>query len=83
MVLLCKVFQVYFSLVKEHLKLVTMFSKDTGMTFIEDKCSYQQMQNRRLRKDKGILINLLKSIKIVAVLSQKTKIELQRNIIIQ
>ena len=35
---------------KKLLDLITIFSKDTGMTFCEDKCAYQQI-------DKGKLIN--------------------------
>ena len=33
---------------KKELDLVTEFSKDTGMTFRDDKCAYQQVQNRKL-----------------------------------
>ena len=33
---------------KKELDLVTEFSKDTGMTFRDDKCAYQQIQNRKL-----------------------------------
>ena len=28
--------------------LITMFSEDTGMTFGEDKCTYQQIEKRKL-----------------------------------
>ena len=31
---------------KKQLDLVREFSKDTGMTFRDDKCAYQQIQNR-------------------------------------
>ena len=34
---------------KQH-DLVTEFSKDTGMTFGDDKCAYQQIQNGKLLK---------------------------------
>ena len=33
---------------KRQLDLVTAFSKDTGMTFGDDKCAYQQIQNEKL-----------------------------------
>ena len=33
---------------KKQLDLVTAFSKDTGMTFGDDKCAYQQIQNGKL-----------------------------------
>ena len=35
---------------KKQLDLVTEFSKDTGMTFGDDKCAYQQIQNGKLLK---------------------------------
>ena len=35
---------------KKQLNLVTEFSKDTGMTFGDDKCAYQQIQNGKLLK---------------------------------
>ena len=35
---------------KKQLNLVTEFSKDTGMTFGEDKWAYQQIQNGKLLK---------------------------------
>ena len=62
-----------------------MFSKDTGMTFRDDKCAYPQVQNGKLLRctnnleinqlsikliRKGILTNTLVSSKILALLSQ-------------
>ena len=35
---------------KKQLDLVTEFSKDTGMTFGDDNCAYQQIQNGKLLK---------------------------------
>ena len=35
---------------KKQLYLVTEFSEDTGMTFGDDKCAYQQIQNGKLLK---------------------------------
>ena len=35
---------------KKQFDLVTEFSKDTGMTFGDDKCAYQQIQNGKLLK---------------------------------
>ena len=35
---------------KKQLDLVTQFSEDTGMTFGDDKCTYQQIQNEKLLK---------------------------------
>ena len=37
--------------IKKPLDLVTTFSKDTGMTFGEDKCAYQQVENKKLIKN--------------------------------
>ena len=37
------------NILKKQLDLVTAFSKDTGMTFGEDKCAYQQVQNVKLK----------------------------------
>ena len=33
---------------KKQLDLLTAFSKDTGMTFGDNKCAYQQIQSRKL-----------------------------------
>ena len=45
------------STTKKLLDLITTFSKDTGMTFSEDKCEYQQIE-------KGKLINNTKELQI-------------------
>ena len=45
------------STTKKLLDLITTFSKDTGMTFGEDKCAYQQIE-------KGKLINNTKELQI-------------------
>ena len=43
------------------LDLITTFSKDTGMTFDEDKCAYQQIEKGKLLNNtKGLQINDLK-----------------------
>ena len=39
------------NILKELLYLVNAFSKDTGMTFGEDKCAYQQVENGKLIKN--------------------------------
>ena len=39
------------NILKKQLDLVTLFSKDTGMTFGEDKCAYQQVENGKLIKN--------------------------------
>ena len=39
------------NILKELLDLVNAFSKDTGMTFGEDKCAYQQVENGKLIKN--------------------------------
>ena len=39
------------NILKKQLDLVTLFSKDTGMTFGEDKCVYQQVENGKLIKN--------------------------------
>ena len=45
---------------KKQLDLVTAFSKDTGMTFGDDKCAYQQIQNGKLLQcTKNLEINQL------------------------
>ena len=36
------------NILKKQLDLVTKFSKHTGMTFGEDKCAYQQVENVKL-----------------------------------
>ena len=38
------------NILKKQLDLVTTFCKDTGMTFGEDKCAYQQVENGKLIK---------------------------------
>ena len=48
------------STAKKQLDLVAAFSKDTGMTFGDDKCAYQQIQNGKLLQcTKNIEINQL------------------------
>ena len=48
------------STAKKQLGLVTTFSKDTGMTFGDDKCAYQQIQNGKLLQcTKNLEINQL------------------------
>ena len=37
--------------IKKQSDLVTAFTKDTGMTFEEDKCAYQQVENGKLIKN--------------------------------
>ena len=45
---------------KKQLDLVTAFSKDTGITFGDDKCAYQQIQNGKLLQyTKNLEINQL------------------------
>ena len=39
------------NILKKQLELVTTFCKDTGMTFGEDKCAYQQVENGKLIKN--------------------------------
>ena len=37
------------NITKKQLDVMTAFSKDTGMTFGEDKCAYQQVENGKLK----------------------------------
>ena len=46
-----KLYTSYIKILKKQLDLVTTFSKDTGMTFGEDKCAYQQVENGKLIKN--------------------------------
>ena len=39
------------NILKKQLDLVTTFSKDTGMTFGDNKCAYQQVENGKLIKN--------------------------------
>ena len=39
------------NITKKQLDLATTFSEDTGMTFGEDKCAYQQIKNGKLIKN--------------------------------
>ena len=38
------------NITEKQLDLVTTFSKDMGITFAEDKCAYQQLENGKLIK---------------------------------
>ena len=46
-----KLYATNINILKKQLDLVTTFSKDTGMTIGEDKCTYQQLENRKLIKN--------------------------------
>ena len=37
------------NITKKQLDVMTAFSKDTEMTFGEDKCAYQQVENGKLK----------------------------------
>ena len=41
------------NILKKQLDLVPTFSQDTGMTFGEDKCAYQQVENGNLIQNTG------------------------------
>ena len=76
--------------VKKQVDIVTEFSKDTGMTFRDDKCAYQQIQNGvHLQCTNNLEINQLlikpmkegDSYKYLGIdKNVETNIELQRSI---